>query len=167
MSEQAPGPTGAWRGPGVARATYGLIVVMSILAVWSDERHPDASSVLESLIGTALIFWLAHIYAEVTEAAVLRRRRGTRAELLAIVEHEWPLVEVAILPAVVVTLSALGALGAGTAISVALYVCLLELAATGALAAWRTGARGAALALRGTASFGLGVAIIILKTLVH
>jgi energy-converting hydrogenase Eha subunit H len=151
----------------VARAIYGLIVAMSILAVWSVEHDPQAGEVLESLAGTAVIFWLAHVYAAVTEEMLHSQRRPTRAELRTLVAHEWPLVEVAILPALVIGLAVVGAVNTKTAINVALYLCLAELAATGFVSAWRTGTRGWAFIAFGGVSVLLGMAIVLLKTLTH
>lgn len=157
----------AWRGPNVARAIYGLIVAMSILAVWSVEPDPDATEVLESLAGTVVIFWLAHAYAAISEDMIRNRRRPTRGELRTIVSHEWPLVEVAVLPALIVGLAVVDAVSTETAIAIALYVCLAELAATGFVSAWRTGTRGLAVVALGGVSVVLGVAIVALKALIH
>jgi energy-converting hydrogenase Eha subunit H len=107
------------------------------------------------------------VYAAITEAMTLTRRRQTRDELRAIVAHEWPIVEVAVLPAVIMALSVAGALNTQAAINVALGVCLVELAATGVIAAARTGARGWTLVLLGGASVALGLAVVALKTLTH
>ncbi len=159
--------TAAWRGPSVARATYGLIVAMSILAVWSVEHDPQASEVLESLVGTAVIFWIAHVYAAITEEMMRSRRRPTPTELRVLIAHEWPIVEVAVLPALVMGLAVAGALKTETAITVALYLCLAELAAAGFVSAWRTGSRGLAFLMLGGVSVVLGIAIVILKTLTH
>jgi hypothetical protein len=158
---------GAWRGPSVARATYGLIVVMSVLAVWSEEHDPDGSEVLESLVATAVIFWLAHVYAAITEATMERKRRMSRPEVRDLIAHEWPLVEVAIVPSLVMALSVIGVLETQTAITIALYACLGELALTGTVAAWRTGLRGWRFALFAGSSVALGLAVVGLKTLLH
>jgi hypothetical protein len=158
---------GAWRGPSVARAVYGLIVAMSVLAVWSVEHDPDGKEVLETLVATAIIFWLAHTYSAIAEATITAHRRLTRDEVRDVIAHEWPLVEVAILPAIVVALGVAGVFGIHTAIDIALYVCLAELAVTGVATAWATGARGWRLVALGGLSVAFGLAIVGAKTLLH
>lgn len=158
---------GAWRGPSVARAVYGLIVAMSVLAVWSVEHDPDGAEVLETLVATAVIFWLAHAYSAIAEATITLHRRLTRDEVRNVIAHEWPLVEVAILPSIVVALGVAGVFDIKTAIDIALYVCLAELAVTGVATAWATGARGWRLLGLCALTIAFGVAIVGAKTLLH
>jgi hypothetical protein len=158
---------GAWRGPSVARAVYGLIVAMSVLAVWSVEHDPDGKEVLETLVGTAVIFWLAHTYAAIAEATIASHRRLSRAELRDVIAHEWPLVEVVILPSIVVALGVAGVFSIRLAIDLALWVCLIELAVTALATAWAMGARGWRFVGLSALCIAFGVAIVGAKTLLH
>ncbi len=158
---------GAWRGPSVARALYGLIVAMSVLVVWSADSDPDGTEVLETLVATSVIFWIAHTYAAVAEATIARHRRLDRDELKDVIAHEWPLVEVVILPSIVVALGVAGAFDIRTAINIALYVCVAEFAVTGVATVWATGARGWRFVVLSTVTVAFGVAIVAAKTLLH
>jgi hypothetical protein len=159
--------TAGWRGPSVARVTYGLIVVLSVLAVWTADDDPDGVHVLISVAATGTVFWMAHVYAEVIAQRIRNGRVSTPGEVREILRHEWPLVEVAVLPLLIIGVGALGAYPVDTAVDVAFYVTMAELVLVGYYSAWRSGARGLALVLLGGISFGFGIAIVLLKTLIH
>jgi hypothetical protein len=54
---------------------YGLVLALSVIAVSWYYGPPDAGRVALSVLGTAVVFWLAHVYAHVS-AETRRRNKG-------------------------------------------------------------------------------------------
>lgn len=81
-------------------AIYGEILVLSVLAAL-DIGHADAAIVLESVVASQLMFWLAHAYAETIERQLHARAAGTGIGwrgVARVMEHEWPMVQAAARP---------------------------------------------------------------------
>jgi hypothetical protein len=151
----------------VAGAIYGLILATSVIAVSREYQPNNAGITAVTVIVTATVFWLAHVYAGVLEIELRERHVPTWAEVRGVLDEEWPLVQAGLLPTAILLLGSLGALADDTAQSVALGACLVELAATGLLAARSAGARGLLVAASAAVTVGFGVVIILLKTIVH
>src|SRR5688572_33117802 len=106
-------PTGAsrarWWRPGlrhaatrdVAGGIYGLILATSVIAVSREFQADNAGITVVTVVVTATVFWLAHIYAETLALGLHGRHVPTWPELRGIVDREWPLVQASILPTVV------------------------------------------------------------------
>jgi hypothetical protein len=169
---QAPRP--AWWKPGmrhaakrdVAGAIYGLILATSVIAV-SRQYTQNAGVTAVTVIVTAAVFWLAHVYAGSLAIGLEVRRRPTWAEVRRVIDEEWPLVQSGVLPTVVLLLGPLGVLADGNAQDAALVACLVELAATGLMVARATGASGLVAAISGAISLSFGVVLVVLKVVVH
>jgi DMSO reductase anchor subunit len=60
-----------------AGAIYGTVVYLTILVLLEEDRT-DAEDAVAILVGTALVFWLAHVYAHLVPriAAEGRLRTG-------------------------------------------------------------------------------------------
>jgi hypothetical protein len=165
----------AWWRPGVGHAAernvgnaiYGLILATSVIAVSREYSGDNAGITAVTVTVTAGVFWLAHIYAEVLAVEVDGRHMPTRREIRGVVGREWPMVQAAILPTLVLLLGPLDVAADTTAQDAALAVCLVELGLTGIAAARVAGARGALVVASGVISLSLGVAVIVLKVLVH
>ena len=151
----------------VAGAIYGLILATSVIAV-SRQYQPDKAGVTAvTVVVTAGVFWLAHVYAETLALGLHGRHTPTWPETRRIVDKQWPLVQAGILPTVVLLLGPLGVLDDATAQDLALSVCLLELGTTGLFVARAAGARGIVAAVSGAIALSFGVMIIALKVAVH
>lgn len=150
----------------VAGAIYGLILGSSIIAgVGTD--HPGRPGLVEIyLCATAVVFYLAHVYARVIGSWV-EGQAPNRAAVRAQLSEEWPMVSAQILPAAMLLLGALGLVAGNVAISLALAISLAELMAAVVYACWRAEAttRQAAVSILVAALFALGV--ILLKIFVH
>ena len=95
---------------------YGLILGSSIVAAASVE-HPDRPGIVEAyLCVTAIVFFLAHVYARVIGAWIegdAPSAESVRGEL----RREWPMVSAQLLPALTLPLGALHVLSPQTAIT--------------------------------------------------
>jgi hypothetical protein len=150
----------------VAGAIYGLILATSVIAV-SRQYTQNAGVTAVTVLVTAAVFWLAHVYAGGLAIGLEARRRPTWAEVRQVVDEEWPLVQAGVLPTVILLLGPLGVLADGRAQDAALVACLAELAATGLMAARATGASGVVAAVSGLVALSFGVVLVLLKVVVH
>jgi hypothetical protein len=150
----------------VAGAIYGLILGSSIIAA-AGADHPRQAGLIEIyLCVTALVFYLAHVYAAVIgswiegespSAAGVRRQLG----------REWPMVSAQLLPAAVLLCGVLGLISGRAAITTALAVSLAELLAGVALACRRVGATPMQATISISAGALFAVIIVLLKIFVH
>jgi hypothetical protein len=159
-----PRTVAGWRGAASARATYGLILVMSLLAIWTSEEHPSGKEVLLSVGATSVVFWIAHVYSEIVALRIREGHDLTGKERREAAVNELPLIEVAIPPMVLIALATAGAMSVTLAIDISLWICLAGLGALGWYSAHSAGARGFRLVLASTTSLALGVVIVLLKT---
>jgi hypothetical protein len=166
-------PPPAWR-PLVARTSgtlsegiYGLVLAVSVIAVSREFTASDAGLVALNVFVTAVVFWLAHVYARVLAASIEHHRSPTRSELRALLRNDLPLVEVTIPLVLILLLGTIGLVGHEAAIVLATVVALVELGASGAYAAHLQGAGtlGTILAVLGAVALGAGAAL--LKVVAH
>jgi hypothetical protein len=168
-------PLGArWWHPRVVRtagsvteAIYGLILATSVIAVSREYDSSNASSVGITVLVTGLVFWLAHVYARVLSRSVTRHRMLSRSEVREVLRHDWPLVEVTAPLLVILALGVLDFVPDSTATLLAMIAALVELAATGAYAAYLRGARLPGALVSAAVAVFLGTAVVLLKVLVH
>jgi hypothetical protein len=150
----------------VAGAIYGLILATSVIAV-SRQYTQDAAVTAVTVVVTAAVFWLAHVYAGAAAIAIRKGHMPSRREVRGIVEEEWPLVQSGVLPTIILLLGPLGILADDTAQDAALAACLVELAAIGLMVGRAARARGILVAPSCAISLSFGVVIVVLKVLVH
>jgi hypothetical protein len=162
-----------WR-PRVVRTTgsltegiYGLILATSVIAVSREYDSTDAGTIAVAVLGTGIVFWLAHVYSRVLSRSIDRRRMLSRDEMREALRHDWPLVEVTLPLVAVLTLGGVGVLPDRAAILIATLAALVELGSAGAYAARRSGASTRGTILSTVVALALGSAVILLKALVH
>lgn len=145
---------------------YGLILGSSIIAGASAE-HPGKPGIVEIyLCVTAVVFFLAHVYARV----IGRWIEGEAPQAATVREElrgEWPMVSVQLLPALLLLLGALGVLRGETAVTLALAVAFGELFVGVGYACRRAGAAPRQTAVSLVVAMLFAGAIIGLKILVH
>ncbi|MFF6783156.1 hypothetical protein [Streptomyces sp. NPDC012510] len=141
---------------------YGSMLAASvIIGLGSLGAHPRLEVVLLLLL-TGLVFWIAHVHAQLFGAR-LAQRGPARRIVLQVCRDEWPIVKAAVPPAAAVAVSPLvgldltGALWLALAMAVAGQVGWSVAAARQADASWRLVAVTAAVNLL------LGLVIIALK----
>ncbi len=151
----------------LSAAIYGLIVVVSLLAVYDNDTGKTLVQIGLGILVTAWVFWLAHVYTEVVGQRRERGRRPTLREIREAAVEMWPLVSATLLPVAVLLLGAAGLLDRATAIDVATAVCLGELFLIGAALERDEGGTLRQSLVSGLVSLSFGIVVIALKALVH
>lgn len=142
---------------------YGLIVSGAVLATASESYR--ISRVILALLGTLVIYWASETYVHWIAAREMLQRSLTSQERRLILLDGWPLVTACAVPAVVLTVEAWLQVEDARAVDIALMVNAVLLLVVGyrmsrqsALTGWRLWASTATAGL-------LGVAIIVVRTL--
>lgn len=147
---------------------YGLILALSVIAVAREyDSSPDAGLVGLSLLITAVVFFLAHVYSELLGRGISQGQKLTPGAVGQAMRDHFSLVAV---PAPLLAVLGAGALEwipDRTAILAAIGIALTELAAAGAYAALRQGAGPNGAIASAAVAVGLGAVIVMLKALTH
>lgn len=130
------------------------------------EAHVDARTMTLTLLATTFVFWLAHVWSEVMGvrlAGAIPRWNHIRHAGLS----EWPLVEAGFVPAALLALAWAGVYSRDAGAELALIAAVLQLAAWGFAAGWRTQrSLGPAIAT-GLVDCAFGIAIVGLEVAIH
>ena len=176
MSSVRDPPTGSdldWRpfairtSGSATQGVYGLILATAVIAISRESDPSDAGQAAISMLVTALVFWLAHVYARLLGTAVSDDWGLTRAAVARATRENWSLVEVAIPLVLILALGAIGVIPERAALVAATVLALVELAATGAYAAIRHGAGPGGTLLSAAFALMLGLFVVLLKVLIH
>ena len=153
------------RGDNLAGGIYGTILVTSIVAA------ADASHTIWLSLGivevTMIVFWLAHVYAGALARSIATTETFSRREVRQVAGHEWPLLQAAIVPSVVLLAGGVGLIRTQLAYWLAIGYGVAALIWWGLLFARKEGlGRIATIAVvLINASFGL--VIVVLKEFVN
>jgi hypothetical protein len=94
------------RGDNLAGGIYGTILVTSIIAA------ADASHTIWRSLGiveiTMIVFWLAHVYAGALARSLDGAETFSRREIGHVASREWPLLQAAIVPSIVLLAGGIG-----------------------------------------------------------
>ncbi|HET7902405.1 MAG TPA: hypothetical protein VFL59_14580 [Candidatus Nanopelagicales bacterium] len=142
---------------------YGLIVSGAVLAA-AYESH-RISRVIIALLGTLIIYWASETYVHWIAARELLKRDLTATERRHLLLDGWPLVTACAVPVIVLTVEALLKVEDARAVDVALAVNALLLLLVGYRMSKQSELTGWRLAVSTAAAGLLGVAIILIKTL--
>jgi hypothetical protein len=110
-----------------AGAIYGTVVSLTILVLLEEDRT-DPEDAVGILVGTALVFWLAHVYAHLVPRIAAEGRLRTGRFLETAADQVGILAAVAI-PVVPLVLAMLGLLEDRAGLQAAIAVGFLSLAA--------------------------------------
>jgi hypothetical protein len=91
-------------GGGIAGTVYGTVTVMSTIAAFGRVKHPWDLAVL--VVATALVFWIAHIYAHGLSESIAEGRPIRSRTLLPVARHESGILGAAVLPTILLVLGA-------------------------------------------------------------
>jgi hypothetical protein len=151
----------------VTEAIYGLILATSVIAVSREYDSSNAGLIGVTVLVTAVVFWLAHVYARVLAESISHHRRLDRTEVREVLRHDWPLVEVTLPLLLILALGVLDVVPDRAAILLAMLTALVELAAAGAYAARTSGAGRRGTVLSAVIAVALGSGVVLLKAFVH
>ena len=148
-----------------ASAVYGTVLVAGQLAVESDTERSPALMLL-GLVGTVVVFWIAHAYTDSLGAAISADHSGLHS-LRHTLRAEWPIVESGALPAIILLVAAAAGAHPSTGALLALVVAVVQLIGWALLAARRAGLSGARRLTYTAAAGLLGLVIVGLKYALH
>lgn len=172
MADSAPvsTPTFARRARRALPATgaiYGTILVTALVADLSEDPDYSDADIVISVVSTALVFWLAHVYASVLGT----RLKGDTHRLRVLARHaaleEGPLILAAVVPCAVLLLGIAGVWSRDVSVSIAIGLGIASLFVYGARFARRLGHGLPVAAMSGALNALAGVVIVILKILIH
>lgn len=115
-----------------AGAIYGVVAYLAIL-VLLEEDHTDPKDAIAILVGSAIVYWLAHVYAHLLPrmAAAGRLRSGRFWETAA---DQIGILAVVIVPVFPLALGVIGFLSGRTAVRAAIAAGVASL---GVFAIWQ------------------------------
>ncbi|GAA3823610.1 hypothetical protein GCM10022403_066310 [Streptomyces coacervatus] len=143
-------------------AVYGSLLAASVLATAGAVGHYSRFQLVMLLIVTGLVFWAAHVYAQLAGERLVGQPWSAR-EIRRVARHEWSIVEAAALPAVAVAVSPLLGLDLGGSAWLALGVAVVQQVAWACLSAARAGATRGQLVAEGAVNLLLGLIIVAAK----
>jgi hypothetical protein len=150
-----------------ARAIYGTILVMAVIVAFSHDDSATSAELIGAVAATTIVFWVAHVYAEVLGRRLGGESGSRMANIRAALGHEWPIVEAALLPVLALLLGVLSIVSDHTAVNIAIGVGVLELFGWGLAAGRKLGLSTTGTMLAGVTNGALGLVIVGLKVVVH
>ena len=147
-------------------AVYGSFLVASVVGV-AFEAGQDARFMTMAAFGSALVFWLAHWWSEVLGEQIAAGETFRHRDVLRVARREWPLVEAAVVPTLLLALAWAGVWSRETGAELALAAAVLQIIGwalvAGRRAGWTRMRAGVFAAGQGT----LGVLLLLLERVVH
>ena len=146
---------------------YGTVIAGSLIATEGARDPVDLPRRVVLVLVSQLVYWLAHVYAELVGQRIETGRRPRRSDVAHLLREEWSLVAASYGPLLAVVLARLVGAGSNAAVLAGLWT------ATGVLVLWalvagrRGRMRGAELVLYVVLSAAFGCALVLLKTLLH
>jgi hypothetical protein len=147
-------------------AVYGSFLAASVIGV-AYESGTGARTMTASLLGSMLVFWAAHVWSDAVGERI-RVGAGFRPrDLLVIARREWPLVEAAAVPSILLTLAWTGAWSRETGARLALAAALVQVLAWGFAAGRRAGGSRVTALVLAAGEGMLAVLLLAAERLVH
>lgn len=141
---------------------YGSMLAASVLiGAGSLGSFPRTELVLLLLL-TGVVFWIAHVHAQLFGARLAQRALDRRVVLL-VCRDEWPIAKAAVPPAAAVAVSPVLGLDVPGALWLALSVAVAGQVGWSVAAARRAGASRLLLAVTASVNLVLGLLIISVK----
>ena len=143
----------------------GTVVCAAAIAYGAG--HLDSTAQLSvAILGTVLIYWLAHLHARTLGASVTLGHHPLVALRLALVET-WPIAGASILPIVILLLAEVGGASLRAAAWVALIATIVLLTAYSYLAGVRSGLGPWGRVASAAVGAGIGILVALLKLALH
>ncbi|MFL6047773.1 MAG: hypothetical protein ACJ72M_22015 [Propionibacteriaceae bacterium] len=159
--ERERDPLGMINGEGIITGTVVSAAVIAAAAGHLEETH-----IVLAILGTAFIYWLAHLHARTLGDAVKHRTHPVDALREALAET-WPILAASLLPAVIMLVAKL----VGADIRRAAWIAVIASTVLLALYSFFAGRRGGlglgGSLLSGAIGAALGILVILLKAGLH
>jgi hypothetical protein len=154
-------PLGMINGEGIITGTVVSAAVIAAAAGHLEETH-----IVFAILGTAFIYWLAHLHARTLGDAVKHRTHPMDALREALAET-WPILAAALLPAIILFVAQL----VGAQIRNAAWIAVISSTVLLAIYSFFAGRRGGlglgGSLLSGAIGASLGILVIALKASLH
>jgi hypothetical protein len=151
-------------------AIYGTVVAAAVLAT-EGAANGSLTEIIASVLVTLLVYWLAHAYADLlAEHGTNRSNSAQRLsfrDVRRILANQGTVVMGGLVILVVLVVVWFSGHNVVTAVNVALWFAIGELAAWGTLAAKRAGLSVVGLTIYGLVSALFGIAMVLLKSGLH
>ncbi|KOT87513.1 membrane protein [Streptomyces sp. NRRL F-5755] len=141
---------------------YGSLLAASVVVGASTLGAFPRLELALLLLATGVVFWLAHVHAQLFGARMAQRTLN-RATVLHVCREEWPIVEAAVPSTIAVLVSPLLGLDVQGASWLALAVALISQMGWATAAARRSGAVWRQVALTDAVNLVIGLLIVALK----
>ena len=151
----------------LAGIIYGIILSTALIGAFSEQAKVGQVATFVAVVGSAVIFWLAHAYAHILAAGVVDREPITGPAVREALIRQLPLVLGALPPALVLLAEPLGILSEDNWDNLAMLVGVALLTAFGFIAARRRKAGVLGTIVLTAISAGLGLVMVGLKAAVH
>ena len=122
-------------------AVYGSFLAASVIGV-AYESGAGARTMTASLLGSMLVFWAAHVWSDAVGERIRLGKAFRARDMLLIARREWPLVEAAALPSILLGLAWAEAWSRETGARLALAAALVQVVTWGYAAGRRAGGSG-------------------------
>ena len=147
-------------------AVYGSFLAASVVGV-AYESGATARGMTASLLGSMLVFWAAHVWSDVLGERIGREDGFRARDALRIARREWPLVEAAALPSILLALAWAGAWSSSTGARLALAAAVVQVVGWGGAAGRRRGASWLTAAVFAAGNGALAVFLLVAERLVR
>jgi hypothetical protein len=139
--------------------------VASVVGV-AFETGQDARFMTTTAFGSMLV-WLAHWWSEVIGAQISLGEDFRRRDAFVIASREWPLVEAAVVPTLLLGLAWAGVWSRETGAALALAAAVLQIVGWALVAGRRVGWTWLRAGLFAAVEGALGVVLLLLERVVH
>lgn len=149
-----------------AGVVYGLILIGALLAAESGLRETYQETVGSTAITVAL-YWFAHAYADVLGLRLSEHRRPSPLELWLAFANDWAIVRGAMAPLLALLLAWAFGASQATAVTAGVWTAVASLIAFELAAGLRSHAERFELVLEVLAGATMGLAILVLRAILH
>jgi hypothetical protein len=157
--------SGRDRGRRRAAGIYGTIVTAAVIAAGGNQLTTTELEV--TVLVTLIVYWLAEQYAELLGEHTHAGRLPQRDQVVSSLTAAWPMVSASFIPLLSLLLARLAGGSAGEAAAAALLVTVVLLVVHGYTAARAARLTGFRMLLVTATAGLLGVAMVVLKTLLQ
>jgi hypothetical protein len=149
-----------------AGAVYGIITIGALLAAESGLRDSYADTVGSTSIAVVL-YWFAHSYADVLGLRLSKQRLLTWSELWRTFVQDWSIVRGASAPLLALLVAWAAGASLQTAVGAGVWTAAVSLVVFEVAAGLRSHAKPAELTLEVLVGATMGLALLVLRALLH
>jgi hypothetical protein len=147
-------------------AVYGSFLAASVLG-FAYESGAGARTMTTALLGSMLVFWAAHVWSDAVGERIRLGEAFRPRDVRLIACREWPLVEAAALPSILLALAWAGAWSRSTGATLALSAALVQVVGWGVAAGRRRGGSWRTATVLGAGNGVLAVVLLVAERGVH